>query len=105
MLSHEREETRLAHVDAVVNAQTVDRLEKELAGAREEPGVSDERRVPIHRTSESLQSYKNIPQQEVTISTLEDLEAICVKRGNPIILTVGEDGKLSSIEIYDDYRE
>jgi len=34
MLSHEREETRLAHVDAVVNAQTVDRLEKELAATK-----------------------------------------------------------------------
>jgi len=28
MLSHEREETRLAHVDAMVNAQTVDRLQR-----------------------------------------------------------------------------
>ena len=36
MLSHEREQTRLAHVDAVVNAQTVDRLERELAEARAE---------------------------------------------------------------------
>jgi len=36
MLSHEREETRLAHIDAVVNAQTVDRLERELAEARAE---------------------------------------------------------------------
>ena len=34
LLSHEREETRLAHVDAVVNAETVDRLEKELAEAK-----------------------------------------------------------------------
>jgi len=34
MLSHEREETRLAHLDAVVNAQTVDKLEKELAEAK-----------------------------------------------------------------------
>lgn len=31
LLSHEREETRLAHLDAVVNAATVDRLEKRLA--------------------------------------------------------------------------
>jgi len=30
MLSHEREETRLAHVDAVVNAETVDRLQAKL---------------------------------------------------------------------------
>jgi len=35
LLSHEREETRLAHVDAVVNAETVDRLEKELAEAED----------------------------------------------------------------------
>ena len=34
MLSHEREEARLAHVDAVVNAETVDRLERELAELR-----------------------------------------------------------------------
>jgi len=34
LLSHEREETRLAHLDAVVNAQTVDRLEAELEQAR-----------------------------------------------------------------------
>jgi len=67
--------------------------------------VSEERRVPIHRTSESMQSYKNIPEQQVTISTVEDLEALCVKYGEPIILAVGKDGKLSSIEIYDDYRE
>lgn len=33
MLSHEREETRLAHVDAVVNAATVDRLEREMREA------------------------------------------------------------------------
>ena len=71
----------------------------------QEPGVSDERRVPIHRTSESLQSYKNIPEQQVTVATVEDLEALCVRYGEPIILTVGEGGKLSSIEIYDDYRE
>ena len=67
--------------------------------------MSEERRVPIHRTSESMQSYKNIPEQQVTISTVEDLEALCVKYGEPIILAVGKDGKLSSIEIYDDYRE
>lgn len=30
MLSHEREETRLAHVDAVVNVETVDRLQEKL---------------------------------------------------------------------------
>jgi hypothetical protein len=30
LLSHEREETRLAHLDAVVNAASVDRLEREL---------------------------------------------------------------------------
>ena len=41
----------------------------------------------------------------MTISTVEDLEALCVKYGEPIILAVGKDGKLSSIEIYDDYRE
>jgi len=34
LLSHEREQTRLAHIDAVVNAQTVDRLEAELEHAR-----------------------------------------------------------------------
>jgi len=34
MLSHEREETRLAHVDAVVNRDTVDRLERELDEAK-----------------------------------------------------------------------
>lgn len=34
LLSHEREETRLAHLDAVVNARTVDRLEAELAQAK-----------------------------------------------------------------------
>jgi len=34
MLSHEREETRLAHLDAVVNRDTVDRLEKELDEAK-----------------------------------------------------------------------
>ena len=67
--------------------------------------MSDERRVPIHRTSESMQSYKNIPEQRVTVSTVEDLEALCVKYADPIILTVGKDGKLESIEIYDDYRE
>jgi len=105
LLSHEREEARLAHVDAVVNAETVDRLEKELAEAREESVVSEERRVPIHRTSESMQSYKNIPEQQVTVATVEDLETICVKYGDPIILTVGKDGKLESIEIYDDDRE
>ena len=33
LLSHEREETRLAHLDAVVNAQTVDRLEREMREA------------------------------------------------------------------------
>jgi len=52
-----------------------------------------------------LQSYKNIPEQQVTVATVEDLEALCVRYGEPIILTVGEGGKLSSIEIYDDYRE
>jgi len=30
MLSHEREETRLAHVDAVVNAETADKLQTKL---------------------------------------------------------------------------
>ena len=30
MLSHEREETRLAHLDAVVNAETVDKLQATL---------------------------------------------------------------------------
>jgi len=30
LLSHEREETRLAHLDAVVNAEAVDRLEAKL---------------------------------------------------------------------------
>ena len=30
MLSHEREETRLAHVDAVVNAETVGKLQAKL---------------------------------------------------------------------------
>jgi hypothetical protein len=40
MISHEREKTRLAHVDAVVNAQTVDRLEKELAEANLSPTVN-----------------------------------------------------------------
>jgi len=30
LLSHEREETRLAHVDAVVNAETVDKLQAKL---------------------------------------------------------------------------
>lgn len=34
LLSHEREQTRLAHIDAVVNARTVDRLERELAEAK-----------------------------------------------------------------------
>jgi len=34
LLSHEREETRLAHVDAVVNAETVDRIEAELEAER-----------------------------------------------------------------------
>lgn len=34
LLSHEREEARLAHIDAVVNAQTADRLEAELEQAR-----------------------------------------------------------------------
>lgn len=67
--------------------------------------MSAARQVPIHRTSESGQRYKNIPEQQVTISTVEDLEALCVKYADPIILTVGEDGKLSSIEIYDDYQE
>jgi len=36
LLSHEREETGLAHVDAVVNRDTVDRLEREIAGLRSE---------------------------------------------------------------------
>lgn len=30
LLSHEREQTRLAHLDAMVNAATVDTLEKKL---------------------------------------------------------------------------
>jgi len=30
LLSHEREQTRLAHVDAVVNAETVDKLQAKL---------------------------------------------------------------------------
>jgi len=30
LLSHEREETRLAHVDAVVNAETADKLQTKL---------------------------------------------------------------------------
>lgn len=34
MLSHEREQTRLAHLDAVVNAQTAARLHVELSEAR-----------------------------------------------------------------------
>ncbi len=34
LLSHEREETRLAHLDAVVNAREVDRLERELDTAK-----------------------------------------------------------------------
>lgn len=34
MLSHEREETRLAHLDAVVNRDAVDRLERELTEAK-----------------------------------------------------------------------
>jgi len=34
MLSHDREETRLAHVDAVVNARAVDHLEREMRAAK-----------------------------------------------------------------------
>jgi len=30
LLSHEREQTRLAHIDAMVNRDTADRLQKEL---------------------------------------------------------------------------
>ena len=35
LLSHEREETRLAHLDAVVNAQTVDQYEALVDKVRE----------------------------------------------------------------------
>ena len=63
--------------------------------------MSAERKVPIHRTTDWWMGGEG----EVTVSTVEDLEALCVKYENPLILSIGEDGKLSSIEIYDDYRE
>lgn len=34
LLSHEREQTRLAHLDAIVNRDTADRLEQELETAK-----------------------------------------------------------------------
>lgn len=42
---------------------------------------------------------------EITVSSLEDLESLMAEYGNGIVLTAGEDGKLSGIEIYNDYRE
>jgi hypothetical protein len=60
-----------------------------------------ERKVPVHRTSD----YSFGQQGEVSVSTVEDLEALSAKYGCPLILTLGEDGKLGSIEVYDTYRE
>ena len=46
MLSHEREETRLAHLDAVVNAQTVDKLNKAIEATLALLCKSDATEVP-----------------------------------------------------------
>ena len=51
LLSHEREETRLAHLDAVVNARTVDKLERELAEAKEQRQNEIQAEVLIHARS------------------------------------------------------
>jgi len=50
-LSHEREETRLAHVDAVVNRDAVDRLERELEEAKEQWQDEIQTEVLIHARS------------------------------------------------------
>ena len=42
---------------------------------------------------------------EIAIASIEDLEALAAKYEVPLIITVGKDGKLSSVEGYDDYRE
>ena len=46
MLSHEREETRLAHVDAVVNARTVDKLNNAIEAVLALTCKPDASRVP-----------------------------------------------------------
>ncbi len=59
LLSHEREETRLAHLDAVVNAETVDRLEGELDSAKAE--AWDEGRIAGQDCVRASNPYRSKP--------------------------------------------
>jgi len=65
--------------------------------------MSEERKVDIYRTTNK--PIADAPAGKVNISSLEELEAICVKYETEIVITVGKDGRLSAVEIVDDYRE
>jgi len=54
LLSHEREETRLAHLDAVVNAESVDRLERELEAAKAKAWDEGEHAGYLNRGAEEF---------------------------------------------------
>jgi len=62
--------------------------------------MSEPRKVDL-----SFASSYSVNKDKVTIASLEDLEALSVKYADPLIITVGDDGRLSSVEVYDDYRE
>jgi hypothetical protein len=73
--------------------------------AAQESGMSrSERRVKIARASDAGgTSGKNTAY--ITVMSLEDLESLCTEYGHELIIQIGDDGRLSSIEVYDDYRE
>lgn len=58
-----------------------------------------ERKIRLIWTSRIIQP------KEITISSIEDLEALCLKYDSVLVIGVDDSGKLSEVEVYDDYRE
>jgi hypothetical protein len=57
LLSHEREQTRLAHLDAMVNRDTAERLERELENAKAD--AWDEGRESVDFDSCGINPYRS----------------------------------------------
>lgn len=87
LLSHEREQTRLAHVDAVVNAQTVNRLEKELDAERKKVELlvsSQSRPAALVALAEAWQrGYERSEQDEPSCATVCGGCAHCMSPPSP----------------------
>jgi hypothetical protein len=65
---------------------------------------TSERRVEVTWASSGLSGPVREPV-ETSISSIEDLEALCERYGASLIISRGPDGKLNEVMIYDDYIE